>query len=54
MRKTSWRTPVGHRDFQMAMRGEAVTQRNPELKELDKRSAELDGPDVENDQKELE
>ncbi len=55
MRKTTWRTQCDFNDFEVVMRdgnqcdgyqqGKTATQLNPELEELDKRLAELDGPD---------
>ncbi len=59
MRKTTWRTQSGHKDFEVEMRDDfqqkkTVTQLDPELEELDNRLTGLDGPDDETDQKELE
>ncbi len=55
-KKTTWRTHHDHTDYEVAMRKDshqrkAATQLDLELKELDKRLAELDWPDVETDQK---
>ncbi len=49
--KKTWRAHGCHQDFRMAMSDDAEAQLNPELKKSDKRSAELDAPDVETDQK---
>jgi hypothetical protein len=56
VRKITWRSQCDFIDFEVVMRdgyqcdgyqqGKTSTQLNPELKKSDKRSAELDGPDV--------